>query len=119
MNVIAQVRFQSEDRATERRLDYGVWVDSPCVTTTFDVGDTCELVLLCVVNKKVFTFEDRRTDSNQYYSDFTYIDYFDAEDFPFVEVSVIDQTSQATVRHFFKVWREGARFCLAETARRS
>lgn len=113
-NVIAKMRFKSEDRATERRIDYGVWLDSPGVSTTFGIGDTCELVLMTVINKEVLTFEDQRTEGHKFYSGYTYLDFVAVDGLPLVEVTLIDQQSQVTVKRSFKVWREGPNFCLTE-----
>jgi hypothetical protein len=116
MNVIAQVRYQSEDRMSDRRLDYSVWLSSGTNTTTFDAGDTCELVLMSDINKEILAFEDKRTDLNAQFSEFRYFDTLNIEGFPFLEITLIDQTSQATFQFSFKVWRQGQRFCILQTA---
>ena len=47
MDVIATIKkFRSEDRRTEQRIDYGVWLDSSCASTDFEAGDTRELLLV-------------------------------------------------------------------------
>ena len=116
MNVVAKVRFQSENRVTERRLNYGVWLNSPCVSESFGIGDTCELVLMCAVENQLLSFEDRRTEGHSFYDGFTYFEEGDVEGLGIVEVTLIDKNTQATLKRTFKVWREGSSFCLSETA---
>jgi hypothetical protein len=116
MNVIAKIRFQSESQGSERRLNYGVWLNSPCITETFGVGDTRELVLMCMVDKQLLAFEDRRTEGHTFYDGFAYIDGGDVEGLRIVEVILIEQKTQATLKRTFKVWRDHSSFCLSETA---
>lgn len=77
MNVIAKLKFRHKNGATERDIDYGVWLNSPSNTTDIGIGDTRELVLVFVVNNKLETFEDRRSDNR----------YFDSEGFSYFEAA--------------------------------
>jgi len=113
MNVIARIRFQSIARTTERTTDYGVWLNSPCNSTDIGIGDTRELVLMCVVNGRLVTFEDRRGD-NRFHRGFSYFESSDVDEMEMVEVTLIDQTTQVSLNRKFRVWRDGVRFCLAE-----
>jgi hypothetical protein len=113
MNVIAKVRFESPDRIRQRAIDYGVWLNSPCNSTDIGIGDTCELVLMCVMDGNLVTFGDRRSD-NRFHSGFSYIDDGDVDDMEMVEVALIDQHAQATLNCKLRVWRQGASFCIAE-----
>jgi len=71
-------------------------------------------VLMTVINKEVLTFEDQRTEGHKFYSGYTYLDFVAVDGLPLVEVTLIDQQSQVTVKRSFKVWREGPNFCLTE-----
>jgi len=114
MNVIAKLRFFSENRATERRISYGVWLNSPCNSTTIGIGDTCELVLMCVVENQLVTFEDRRADGHSFHSDWSYIDDGSVEGLGIVEIILIEKNTQTTFKRTLKVWRVGANFFSSE-----
>ena len=115
MNVIAKVRFKSKDGVTERVITYGVWLNSPCNSTDMGIGDTRELLLLCVMDDgSLVAFEDRREGNHQFYDQFSYIDPGGVDGLETVEVTVIDKNTQATLNRTFRVWRDGARFCAAE-----
>lgn len=113
MNVIAKIRFESPDHTRQRAIDYGVWLNSPCNSTDIGSGDICELVLMCVVNGKLVTFGDRRSD-NRFHSGFSYIEHGDVDDMEMVEITLIDQHTQATLSCKLRVWRQGVSFCIAE-----
>jgi len=113
LNVIAKIRFLSKERATERQINYGVWLNSPCNSTDIGIGDTCELVLVCVVKNQLISFEDRRTEGHSFRSHFSYIDYASVEELEYVEITLIDKNTQATLQRSFRLWRDGARLCLA------
>ena len=115
MDVIATIKFRSEDRRTEQRIDYGVWLDSSCASTDFEAGDTRELLLVIDAHdQSLRTLEDKRTNIN-YPEQFDYLraaivtDMLDS-----VEVVLTDQRSQAIFRRAFKVWMHGANFNVAE-----
>jgi hypothetical protein len=115
LNVIAKIRFQSVDRVTERRINYGVWLNSPCASTDFGAGDTCELVLICVIENQLLTFEDRRTPGRSFSSEYSYLGEGSVQGLELVEIMLVDQNTQASLHCKFKIWRDGARFCLSET----
>jgi hypothetical protein len=114
MNVIAKMRFTSEDGVRQRVIDYGVWLNSPSNSTDMGVGDTRELLVVCAMNdKNLVGFEDRREGNHQFYDQFSYLDDGSVDGLEIVEITVIDKNTQATLRCKFRVWREGARFCVA------
>lgn len=112
LNVIAKLKFHHKNGARERDIDYGVWLNSPCNSTEIGIGDTEELVLMCVLDNKLVTFEDRRS-GNRFsgYEASTYLHDGDVEDYEQVDIALIDQHSQASLSLKLKVWREGASFC--------
>lgn len=115
MNVIAKLKFRHQNGATERDIDYGVWLNSPCNSTNIGIGDTRELVLLCVLNGTLITFEDKRVDSLDFRAEgFSYIETCDIDQFDRVDITLIDQTTQAYLHLKLKFWREGASFCTSE-----
>lgn len=115
MNVIAKVRFRSKDGVTERVIDYGVWLNSPCNSTGMDAGDTRELVLMCTMDDgSLITFEDRREGNHQFYDQWSYIEESVVDDLETVEVTLVDKNTQATLVRRLRIWRDGARFCVAE-----
>lgn len=115
LNVIAKMTFRHKNEVRERDIDYGVWLNSPCNSTEMGIGDTRELVLMCVLENKLVTFEDRRSGNRFFGSEgFAYIQDGDVEDYDRVDVTIIDQNSQASLRTKLKVWREGASFFSSE-----
>jgi hypothetical protein len=115
MHVIAKMRFLLPHELDERAIDYGVWLDSPCNSTDMNVGDTRELVLLCVVNDKLFTFRDKRTGNRDFGSEaFSYFIYAEIGNFDRVEVMIIDQHSQVSLSRRFKIQHKGTIFDIRE-----
>jgi hypothetical protein len=111
--VIAKIRFKSADRATQRLIDYGVWLNSPGNSTDIGIGDTQELVLICDLEDKLVSFEDRRDAGHQFYDQFSYIDDGTVDGLEIVEISLIDKRTQASLNCKFRVWRDGG-FCISE-----
>jgi hypothetical protein len=109
LNVIAKLKFRHKNGARERDIDYGVWLNSPCNSTEIGIGDTEELVLMCVLDNKLVTFEDRRS-GNRFFEGFTYIHDGDVEDYELIDIALIDQNSQANLSMTLRVWREGGNF---------
>ena len=116
MDVIATIKFRSDNRATEQRIDYGVWLNSPVASEDFKVGDTRELLLLIdAPDQSLRALEDRRTDIN-YPKQFEYMKAKNVTGLlNSIEVTLTDRRSQATLTKAFKVWMQGSRFCVAET----
>jgi hypothetical protein len=106
MNVIAKLVLQSEDRTREHAIDYGVWTNSASNCTSIGVGETSELVLVCDIDGELVALGDRRT--GRYFDEtFSYFEQVIFSGFSFVEVTVIEQMTQVTLRYKFKVWRQG------------
>jgi hypothetical protein len=114
MDVIAQLRFRSENNVTRKRIPYGVWLKSRSWGTSFEVGDTCELVVVCIVQNEMLTFEDRR-DGRYFGEAFTYFEEFNVDWFQIVEVTLIDRATQFTKKDKFKIWRDGNHFGVYQT----
>lgn len=115
LNVIAKLKFRHKNGATERDIDYGVWLNSPCNSTEIGVGDTRELVLVCELEGIFATFEDKRSDNRDFYSEgFSYIDFIAVPDYDRVDIIVIDQSTQATLSIKLKFWRDGESICTSE-----
>lgn len=112
-NVIAKIRFQSEDGVTQRLIDYGVWLNSASNTDDFGIGDTRELVLLCAMDGSLLTFEDKRVDGDRYMPGFGWFEDSNVDGLGMVEVTVIDRETQHVLNVKLKVWLDGNRFCVA------
>jgi hypothetical protein len=112
-DVIAKLRFMSKDGLTQRVIDYGVWLNSPCNCVDMGAGDTRELVLMGDVNNRLLCFEDRREGNHQFYDEFSYLDSGPVDELEIVEITLIDKRTQATLNCRFKIWRDGLRFCVA------
>lgn len=112
-NVIVKMSFESEDSVRHHSVSYGVWLNSPCNTTYFGIGDTQELVLICAVDNQLLTFEDRRSGNHNFHKDFSYLQHSEIEGLEIVDITLIDKDTQSVLRRKFKVWRQGARFCVA------
>ena len=114
LNVIAKLSFHHKNGATKRDIDYGVWLNSPCNSTDIGIGDTCELVLICELENNLVTFEDRRRGNDNFDEGFSYVQDGDVNGYERVDVTLIDQTTQASLTVKLKVWRDGSNFCTSE-----
>jgi hypothetical protein len=115
LNVIAKLKFRHKNEVTERDINYGVWLNSPCNSTDIGIGDTRELGLMCALENEIVTFEDRRVDNRDFYSQaFSYVEDADVQGYELVEITLIDQNTQASLTTKLKVWREGESFCTSE-----
>ncbi len=114
MDVIATMKFRSDNRATELRIDYGVWLNSPCASTDLKKGDTRELLLLVDTgDQSLRALEDKRT--GNYPEQFEYLKATNVTSLlGSIEVTLTDRRSQATLPKPFKVWMQGSRFNVAE-----
>lgn len=112
-HVIAKLKFWHKDGRTWREIDYGVWLNSPRNNIDIGIGDTRELVLMCMVGGEAVTFEDKRIDSARpFFSEpFSYLDSPNIDDYDRVEVVLIDQSTQASLTTHVRFWREGNHFC--------
>jgi hypothetical protein len=112
-NVIAKITFHSQDGTRHQSINYGVWLNSPCNSTTLGIGDTQELVLICAIEGLLVTFEDRRSDGHNFYDGFSYVRDAILDGLEIVEITVIDKGTQSFLHCKFKVWRDGLNFCVA------
>lgn len=119
-HVIARLRFYSPSKATERIIDYGVWLNSQEQSTAIGVGDTAELLLFCDADdasRKVdalLTFSDRRAPLHSFYDEWSYLEEAVVDDLQMVEVTILDKSTQASCSYRFKYWRDGDSFCVQE-----
>jgi hypothetical protein len=118
LNVIAKLKYRHKNGATEHDISYGVWLNSPCNSTDIGIGDTRELVLMCVLGNNLVTFEDRRIDNRDFYSEafsyFSYVEHSDVQNYECVDITLVDQNTQASLSTKLKVWREGESFRTSE-----
>jgi hypothetical protein len=106
-SVIAKMRFLRPhgNSMSERAVDYGVWLNASFNSTGMDAGDTCELVLMCFMEDKLFSFRDKRNGNRKFGSeDFSYLTEVDVSNFDRVEVTIIDQNSQSHLTATYKYW---------------
>ena len=113
-NVIAKLRFHSANGATQQLIDYGVWLNSPCNTDDIGIGDTSELVLLCLMDGSLFSFEDKRRDGSTFTQNFSWLEDCNVDNLSMVEITIIDQDTQHILTLKLRVWLDGTSFCVAE-----
>jgi hypothetical protein len=113
-NVIAKMNFQSEGGVRHHSISYGVWLNSPCNSTSLGIGDTQELLMMCILDDELVTFEDRRGVSQNSFASFSYFQESVIDGLEIVSVTVIDQDTQSVLDRKFKVWRGGVHFCVAD-----
>jgi hypothetical protein len=115
MDVVAKMSFRSANGVTEQAVDYGIWLNSPCNCTDMEVGDTRELVLICVMDGKLFSFDDRRELNHDFQSPWSWLDDNRIVDgLENVEVRLIDRRVGATQTFKFRIWRTGIRLYSSE-----
>lgn len=78
------------------------------------IGDTQELVLICKIEGKLTAFGDRREINHQFYDEYSYLDGEVVDGLQVVEITVIDKSTQATLKRKFKVWKDRREFCISE-----
>jgi hypothetical protein len=110
IDVIAKLLFRSSSGVTEQAVDYGVWVNSPCNCTDMDVGDTRELVLICAMEGKLLTFDDRREANHSFYSEWSWLHSRPVDGLESVEIRLIDQRTGATRTFTFRILYDGSHF---------
>ncbi len=73
INIVAKMRFFSDNWSKHADVDYGVWVGSPSCTTDMDVGDTRELFCVAAIppeqpggQPELFTLRDLRSNQRLY-----------------------------------------------------
>jgi hypothetical protein len=84
----------------------------PCNSTDIGIGDTRELLLMCALDDRLVTLEDRRTDNRDFYEEpFSWLQDYAVDGYESVEITFIDQNTQASLVVKLRVWRNGANFC--------
>ena len=67
VSVVAQIRFYSGDWSKSMDIPYGVWVNSPCSTTSIESGGVEELVLILAKRPGYCAIRDLRLDISKQY----------------------------------------------------
>jgi hypothetical protein len=115
LDVIAKIRFQSLEGPTERRIDYGVWLNSSRNCVDIGIGGTRELVLIHRLgNNQLASLEDRRIENRTLDSELSYFEDGNVDGLGYITVTLIDQNTQSRFDFVFKVWCVGIRFCVAQ-----
>ncbi len=100
-NVIAKLRFFSDNWVTHKDIEYAVWIGSAAECTDIDVGHTQEIFLFSKPEDETFSLLDQRNNS-QYYSDWGgeihYVEPVSIDGFSYVEIMLIDGRSHETKR---------------------
>jgi len=109
LNVVAQLRFNSEDWNKSTDIDYGVWLNSPCDCTDMEVGDTRELILLIFDGGHYYSLRDLRHEINREYDQ--YVKECAVDWFRYVKVTLIDQISHAAEEWLLQIWHDGRGWC--------
>ena len=110
LDLIAKVSFQCSTSAREQSFGYGVWLNSPCNATGMDVGDTRELVLICVIDGGLFSFDDRREGNHDFHSEWSWLDARPVDSLESVRIRLIDKITGAVGTFSFRIWYEGGHF---------
>ncbi len=64
-------------------------------------------MLVCEMEGKLVSFDDRREAGHQFYDQFSYIEDGAVDGLEIVEITVIDKSTQATLNCKFRLWRDG------------
>jgi hypothetical protein len=120
LDVIAKVSFRSANGAREQAFDYGVWLNSPCNSTDMEVGDTRELVLICVMDTGLVSFEDRREGTaasnamgaldHKFDARWTWLDDRAVDGLESVEIKLIDRKTRIAATFKLRIWYQGGHF---------
>lgn len=121
INVIAKLSFRSPNRETERILDYGAWLNSPCESVGIDPGDTRRLVVMCADNNHLVTFGDKRAQGSfvrrlprRMTSYLPYLEREPVDGLELLDVALTEKNTQTIVTYAFRVrWDEGS-FCVSQ-----
>ena len=111
VNVVAQIRFYSDDWSRSVDIATGVWLNSPCSSTTMEIGGIAELVLIMAKRPDYCAIGDLRLDINKQYPQ-----YFMLEDvawFSHVRVKLTDQISGTSTAISLRVWYDQEAWCHA------
>jgi hypothetical protein len=109
INVVARIRFYSDNWSKSRDILYGVWLNSPCNSTEMEIGAVEELLLILVNGSDYCALRDLRVDINKQYQN-----YFTLEDVAWVShvrVKLTDQISATSEVFSLRVWYDGKGWC--------
>jgi hypothetical protein len=112
MNVVAKLRFKSATRGTERVLDYGMWLDSPCESKGIEPGDTRRLLVMIRKDSRLITFVDKRGHGRFQYGSI-YWEPQPVDDLASLDLTLIERNTQTAVKFAFRVWWDGG-FCVTQ-----
>jgi hypothetical protein len=104
MNVVARIRFYSENWSTRRDIPYGVWLNSPCNVTAIAIGAVEELLLVVVNGAAYGAVRDLRVAGRKL--DSGYVAVEDVPWFRYVRVKLIDQSSDTSEVFALRVWKD-------------
>jgi hypothetical protein len=111
VNVVSEIRFYSDDWSKSVDIANGVWLNSPCSSTTMEIGGIGELVLIMAKRPDYCAIKDLRLDINKQYRQ-----YFTLEDvswFSHVRVKLTDQISDTSTVISLRVWHDPGAWCHA------
>jgi hypothetical protein len=109
-NVIAKLRFFSDNWVKHKDIEYAVWIGSAAESTSLDVGHTEEIFLLGQFEGRKFCLRDRRKNQlyySQWGEDIQYVEDITVDGFPHVEVMLIDGRSHVSRTWLFRVETQG------------
>jgi len=114
MDVVAKISFQSSSGFREE-IDYGIWLNSPCECTDMDAGDTRELLLIAVMDGKLFGFDDRRETNHDYDPEWSWLADRHVNDLESVEIRLVDRHTAATRKFTLEIHYDGEHFAVSNT----
>ena len=103
INVIAKILFRSVKGTSEEAVGYGVWLNSPCNCTEMEIGDTRELVLICQLEDKLLSIDDRRESNHHFHSEWSWMDTRPVDGLEIAEIRLIETQSGATKTFNFHI----------------
>jgi hypothetical protein len=110
-DVIAKIRFRSLDDKTEEQIPYGVWLNATLNSVDMGIGDTRELVVLCVnSDRKLCAFSDRRSVGHGFHSAWSWFDTHIVEGMESVEIRILDQKTGTVKKFVRRVSFDGEQF---------
>jgi hypothetical protein len=113
-SIVAKISFRSASGSSELGIDYGVWLNSRYNFTSMDVGDTCELVLICVMDNSLSSFDDRRVLDHDFRSEWSWVHGRDVDGLEMVEVRVIEKRTGASETFKFRIGTKAGHFTVAQ-----
>ena len=75
-----------------------------------EVGDTRELVLICVKDTGLVSFEDRREGNHKFDARWTWLDDRAVDGLESVEIRLIDRKTRIAATFKLRIWYQGGHF---------